>query len=150
MTTQNMIETKENTIRQIILNIAHSSKYSKSIYKKYILASKNFEKYKVEVANAGSSIIEKALKSDELEGIKKDKLIEYIQTDKMPPKIRPNVEAIRNSLVNIINEKNISIPLFNWYELNKMNVGLIDILKTYNLIDNRKIKCFINIKQVQL
>lgn len=143
-------QTKETFIQQIIIQIAHNSRYSKSIFDKYAMSSKEFEKYKVEVANAGSSMIEKALKSEALEGVTKEKLIEYIQSDKMPPKIRPEIEAVRNSLINIVNEKQITLPIFNWYELRKMNVGLVDVLKTYGLIDDRKIKCFFNIKTKQL
>lgn len=136
------METKEQILKNIIFEIARSSKYSKSIFAKYLEMNKSFQLYQKSIMTKNQQEIELLLAKEEFAGVTQDKLIDYVKTDKMPPKLREEIIKFKSIVISNVNKEELEYPKFNWLELQKMNIGLIDVLNTYELIDKRKIMCF--------
>lgn len=134
--------TKENLIRTLVIEVAKNSKYSKSIFKKYAKMGDEYATYSNTIQSKSQKLIGEILIKEDFKGITQDKLIKYMQEDKMPPKLRADILALKGVLINLVNTEVVKYPMFNWYEIRSMQIGLVDLLNTYGLIDKRYIMCF--------
>jgi hypothetical protein len=135
-------DTKEKLLQTFIIEVGKNTKYSSSIFKKYIEMGKEYQRYGMEIQKKSGILIDGLLSKEDFKGVTKEKLLEYMKTDKMPPKIKEEITTMRNQLFTLVNTEKVKYPMFNWLEKRYMNVILVDILNYHGLIDKRKLKCF--------
>ncbi len=128
--------TKAELLQKLVVELSKNSLYSKSIFKKY-------EKIGLEIRNLDTKLvdIENKLKKEIVDvnpEMTVEKINEYVKTNKIPSKQRPIIEKMISEVYKEMHNHTVNIPKFNWIDLRKMNVGMVDLLKSYGLVDERK------------
>ena len=131
---------KDQFLQTLVMEIARGSKFSKRIWKKYMSVGYAIEKMTKDLEKKSAPYIDGLIANHP--GMDRKKLNEYIQSDKMPPKMRPDIEKLKQDLDKLISEYKVQVPTFTFSEMKKMNIGLTDLLYSYGLVDKRKFAMF--------
>jgi len=129
-------QTKAQLLQRLLMELAKNSKYTKSIFKKYAAIGAQMHDLDQSMLELETSIHGNMITANP--GLTKEKINEYVQSNKMPSKLRPEIENMIREIYGAMHDFSVKIPLFNWMEIKKMDIGAVDVLITYGLVDTRK------------
>ena len=126
---------KETLLNLIAENLVTGSNYSPKIEEKYKAIIQELNNLRENVINKGHSLLDVFI--EKYPHLEKEKLLSYMETDKMPHKIREELEELRKEIYSIEDDFIIQLPMFTWYECRRMKLRTVLILKEKGLIDKR-------------